>query len=205
MKIYRFITYAFETFFELPLVWSVDYIEKHLRQELDFVNEAKNSEMASSFLPQSLKDQVYIPKIYWPQTSTRILAMEYIDGVPLKTLEKPNSIFNSQKGTIMSTLVKLFGHQIFSSGFLHCDPHQGNVLIRSNPKTGKAQVVLIDHGLYVKASPLFSRTYARFWKSLFLNDISNLTDILQSWGINDVIEFNVGYNICKSNSSKTMV
>jgi aarF domain-containing kinase len=45
---------------------------------------------------------------------------------------------------------------IFTHGFVHCDPHPGNVLI--NPLNSKAQnnkdknsdfeIVLIDHGLY---------------------------------------------------------
>lgn len=42
-----------------------------------------------------------------------------------------------------------FIHFILNTG----DPHAGNVLVRSNPvDKKKVQVVLIDHGLYVKES-----------------------------------------------------
>lgn len=37
---------------------------------------------------------------------------------------------------------------IFVNGFVHCDPHPGNVLVRKRPGTGKAEIVLLDHGLY---------------------------------------------------------
>lgn len=41
---------------------------------------------------------------------------------------------------------------VFSHGFVHCDPHPGNVLINPLPgKQGKNrefEIVLIDHGLY---------------------------------------------------------
>ena len=32
-------------------------------------------------------------------------------------------------------------------GFIHCDPHPGNVLVRPG-KDGRAEIVLLDHGLY---------------------------------------------------------
>ena len=32
-------------------------------------------------------------------------------------------------------------------GFIHCDPHAGNVLVRPG-SDGTAQIVLLDHGLY---------------------------------------------------------
>jgi len=36
---------------------------------------------------------------------------------------------------------------IFLRGFIHCDPHPGNVLVRAG-EAGKAEIVLLDHGLY---------------------------------------------------------
>lgn len=45
----------------------------------------------------------------------------------------------------------IFSELIYSHGFVHTDPHPGNVLI--NPVTDKKgenefKVVLLDHGLY---------------------------------------------------------
>lgn len=37
---------------------------------------------------------------------------------------------------------------IFVNGFVHCDPHPGNVLVRKCPKSNKTEIVLLDHGLY---------------------------------------------------------
>ena len=34
------------------------------------------------------------------------------------------------------------------TGFVHGDPHPGNVFVRSSPK-GDAEIVLLDHGLYM--------------------------------------------------------
>jgi len=44
---YRLVCYLFEKAFDLPIYWTVDNIEDHLRTEVDFINEAKNSERAN--------------------------------------------------------------------------------------------------------------------------------------------------------------
>ena len=36
---------------------------------------------------------------------------------------------------------------IFKHGYVHCDPHPGNVLVRKNER-GETEIVLLDHGLY---------------------------------------------------------
>jgi aarF domain-containing kinase len=42
-----------------------------------------------------------------------------------------------------------FYAQIFAGGFVHCDPHPGNVLVRPHPgRPSEPQLVLLDHGLY---------------------------------------------------------
>lgn len=74
---------------------------------------------------------------------------------------------------IAEKLIKVFAEQIFYTGFIHSDPHPGNgkkspqgvevglglewvsmsqcalplVLVRKGPD-GKAELVLLDHGLY---------------------------------------------------------
>lgn len=90
----------------------------------------------------------------------------------------------------MDIVCRLFADQIFENGFIHADPHQGNMILRTNPNNkSKVQVVLIDHGLYVTTSPKFRRDYAVFWKSMFLNDFDTLKTVVSSWGINDVSIF----------------
>lgn len=45
-------------------------------------------------------------------------------------------------------LGKMYSEMIFVNGFVHCDPHPGNILVRRHSDTGKAEIVLLDHGLY---------------------------------------------------------
>ncbi|KAI0521117.1 ABC1 family-domain-containing protein [Xylaria bambusicola] len=83
---------------------------------------------------------------------------------------------------VMSTMVDLFSAQIFKWGVVHCDPHPGNIFIRRLP-SGKPELVLIDHGLYVYMEPKFRQQYALFWKSLMTFDNKTIADITEQWGI----------------------
>ncbi|KAK2875072.1 hypothetical protein FQN49_001812 [Arthroderma sp. PD_2] len=83
---------------------------------------------------------------------------------------------------VMTTMVDLFSAQMFLWGCLHCDPHPGNWFVRRLP-SGKAELVLIDHGLYVNMDPKFRHEYARFWKSLLTFDNSAIAEIVKGWGV----------------------
>lgn len=46
-----------------------------------------------------------------------------------------------------ASTVHALSSMIFSHGFVHCDPHPGNILVRQHPtRPGDHQIVLLDHG-----------------------------------------------------------
>lgn len=85
---------------------------------------------------------------------------------------------------VMTTMVDLFSAQMFLWGWVHCDPHPGNIFIRRKPN-GKPELVLIDHGLYIHMDPDFRHQYSRFWKALLTFDNQTLAEIAKGWGINN--------------------
>lgn len=42
---------------------------------------------------------------------------------------------------------QLYSEMIFLHGYVHCDPHPGNVLVKMTPSG--PTIALLDHGLYV--------------------------------------------------------
>nr|OQO32706.1 hypothetical protein B0A51_00084 [Rachicladosporium sp. CCFEE 5018] len=84
---------------------------------------------------------------------------------------------------VMQTMVDLFSAQMFLWGLVHCDPHPGNIFIRRLP-SGKPELVLIDHGLYISMDPKFRLEYALFWRSLMTFDNKTIAKVTQEWGIN---------------------
>lgn len=85
---------------------------------------------------------------------------------------------------VMQTMVDLFSAQMFLWGLVHCDPHPGNIFIRRLP-SGKPELVLIDHGLYIRMSPKFRHDYATVWRALMTFDNATIERVTRDeWGIN---------------------
>ena len=83
---------------------------------------------------------------------------------------------------VMTTMVDLFSAQMFLWGWVHCDPHPGNIFIRRLPN-GRSELVLIDHGLYVHMQPEFRHQYSLFWKSLMTFDNRTMKEVVGKWGV----------------------
>lgn len=89
---------------------------------------------------------------------------------------------------VMTTMVDLFSAQMFLWGWVHCDPHPGNIFIR-RLANGRSELVLIDHGLYIHMNPEFRHQYSLFWKSLMSFDNKTMKDVVSKWGVNNADVF----------------
>lgn len=114
-------------------------------RELDFNREARNIVL----LEETLEDEkrIKIPKVYEEFASREVLVMEWIDGVPLgslddKTREKIDTNDLAMAGA------EAFLKMIFINGFYHADPHPGNIMIL--PDSG--QLALLDFGMVGRLS-----------------------------------------------------
>lgn len=85
---------------------------------------------------------------------------------------------------VAKLISSVFNAQIFGPGFVHCDPHEANVLLREHPlKKGKPQIVLVDHGLYKKLDEDFQESYARLWKGIVMADIPEIKSSCEQLGV----------------------
>ena len=80
-------------------------------------------------------------------SSKRVLVTEFIDGVKVTESEQITAQGMSLKD-IDTNLLRVFSEQIFHTGFVHADPHPGNILIRK--VKGKSQIVLLGEQIKKK-------------------------------------------------------
>lgn len=176
---------------EFKFKWLAEETEKNLPIELDFINEAKNIEKVAKMLEKH--SFVKVPKVYWKYCSDRVLTMEYCEGMTVndRVSINKNKINVNQ---ITKRLGIIFSEMIFTHGFVHCDPHPGNLLI--NPKISKNsdnsknskndfEIVLLDHGLYQKLSDDFRYNYANIWMSILEKDMKKLEVQTQKFNIGE--------------------
>ncbi|XP_055351368.1 uncharacterized aarF domain-containing protein kinase 5-like isoform X2 [Paramacrobiotus metropolitanus] len=125
--------------------WIFGEVKGTLAMELDFVNEGRNSEKCARDL--SHLPFLYVPKVLWQLTSDRVLTTEFIDHAAKITEVDKIRKMGLSVADVNKNFLTIFGEQVFRSGFVHADPHPGNIFIRPD-KSGHAQIVLLDHGLY---------------------------------------------------------
>ncbi|KAG5437762.1 hypothetical protein PCANB_000475 [Pneumocystis canis] len=153
---------------EFTLTWLTEEMEFSLSQELNFKEEEKNAIRIKKYFEKVKKFSVYIPEIIWSEK--RILVMEYIKGVRVDDHEYMLAN-NISRDEVSAELSHIFNEMIFGGdGYLHCDPHCGNLLIRTRPKASQSkynfEIVLLDHGLYRKIPLDLQRSYAKLWLSI---------------------------------------
>ncbi|XP_071929926.1 putative ABC1 protein At2g40090 isoform X2 [Coffea arabica] len=159
--------------------WLVDEIRESLPKELDFLVEAKNSvKCMDNFrkLSPQVARYIYAPRVDWNLSTSRLLTMEYIDGAQvndLKTIQR----LGIQPRDVAKLVSQAFAEMMFKHGFVHCDPHAANVLVRPLRSGNgsifgrkKPQLVLLDHGLYKDLDDSIRINYAALWKGLIFSD-----------------------------------
>ena len=104
----------------------VEEFARTLEKELDFGLEAAYMER---FARQFTDDQtVYVPKVFREATRTRVLTMEWINGIKASDIDRLEKE-GLDRCEIARQGYALIMKQIFVHGFFHADPHPGNIFI----------------------------------------------------------------------------
>lgn len=142
----------------LKLRWLADETRRHMTEELDFVAEAENARRARGLLQGEFpRGQLVIPEVVPALSSSRVLTMEWVDGVRVDDAAGVCALGASPKA-VGALVQRVFASMIFRHGFVHCDPHPGNILVL--PSGG---IALLDHGVYRELSGALRRDYSGLW------------------------------------------
>ncbi|MBA2463210.1 MAG: AarF/ABC1/UbiB kinase family protein [Actinobacteria bacterium] len=120
----------------------VDEFARSIRQELDYKLEGRNADtFRRNFAGSEL---VLVPKVYWSYSGTRILTLEFLDGVQLADLDLDARSLEERR-ELAYRMSEAWMEMIFRHGFFHGDPHPANILILDGARIG-----LVDFGLVGK-------------------------------------------------------
>jgi ubiquinone biosynthesis protein len=117
----------------------VDEFARSIRQELDYRAEARNADQFRRNFARS--DTVRVPRVYWRYTTSRVLALEFLDGIQLADLE-PETRSEEDRRELAYRITDAWMAMIFRHGFFHGDPHPANILVLEDNTIG-----LVDFGL----------------------------------------------------------
>ncbi|XP_028356114.1 uncharacterized aarF domain-containing protein kinase 5 isoform X7 [Physeter macrocephalus] len=165
--------------------WVLQDLKGTLAQELDFENEGRNAERCAREL-QHFR-YVVVPRVHWDVSSKRVLTAEFCEGCKVNDVEAIKTMGLAVRD-IAEKLIKVFAEQIFYTGFVHSDPHPGNVLVRKGPD-GKGQLVLLDHGLYQFLDEKDRSALCQLWRAIILRDEAAMKAHAAELGVQDYFLF----------------
>jgi len=122
-------------------------LRSSLLRELDFKLEASNLITFSENLREF--EQIIIPEPVEDFCTSRVLTMEYLQGKKITDLS-PLRLMEIDGPGLARELFRAYLKQILLDGFVHADPHPGNVFL-----TEDDQIALLDLGMVVRLLPSF--------------------------------------------------
>jgi predicted unusual protein kinase regulating ubiquinone biosynthesis (AarF/ABC1/UbiB family) len=117
----------------------VDTFRRTLLDELDFKREAGNLKRLSEIVADY--DLLVVPLPVDDYSTSRVLTMDYIEGASISTINRA-VLIEMDTSRMAQQLSQAYLDQIIVHGFVHADPHPGNVLV-----TPDGRLALIDVGM----------------------------------------------------------
>jgi len=154
----------------------LDEVGAGLFRELDFQTEAAHIRRFRSLYAKQISQLgVVVPSVVPELTSTKVLVTEWIDGVP------PRALPPSERQELAKTAVRCLAMQLMTDGFIHCDPHEGNLLALDDGK-----VALLDFGLMAQMRTDHQEAMAHGVLNIMSENYPALEEIFRGMGVLDV-------------------
>jgi ubiquinone biosynthesis protein len=142
----------------------LEHLSASLKRELDFRQEASNIERMGSVLnPYPRLD---VPAVYGELSSSRLLVMEEIQGVPIR--EAPQGEARKEAAR---QLLESYYRQILTDGFFHADPHPGNMLWWHD------KIYFLDFGMIGELGPEVRELLMLLLMAFWQEDVGFLSDV----------------------------
>lgn len=121
----------------LQLSALAEEVDVHLRAELDFVEEANNTELVGRLVEGH--PDILVPKVVHPYVTEEVLVLEHIEG---KRVADDHGLDDERAAYLAREFFRAYVRQVAAEGVYHADPHRGNVLL-----TADGRLALLDFGL----------------------------------------------------------
>ena len=161
--------------------WLLPEFEETADMELDFKQEQRNSERIKAMFTH--RTDVHVPYVIDALSTRKVLTMEFVSGFRVDDVDAMVH-HGLAPLEVATTITSVFGEMIHVHGFVHCDPHPGNLMVQTHATNKQGhRLVLLDHGMYRRLEPSFRHSYCQLWKALLTQDLSLGTSTARQLGI----------------------
>ncbi|WP_246000358.1 ABC1 kinase family protein [Nocardioides pocheonensis] len=120
----------------------LDQFEHSLTAELDYEREARNLVRFGELTRRY--DRLLVPQPVDDLTTSRVLTMDYVEGRKVTDVG-PLGLTDVDTGPIVEQLFRAYLQSILREGFLHADPHPGNLLLTPDGRLGIIDLGMVAH------------------------------------------------------------
>lgn len=148
----------------------IQEVQSTLVEETDYTHELEVSELMREKCKNI--DHLFIPHYYKEWSSSRILTMDWVDGMLLSDwlLTKPTQF---EKTKVAQAIWDAFLYQISELQMVHADPHPGNFIVQPN-----GNLCMIDFGCVKRIQDDFYQGFFQLLKMDLLANKEALSEVL---------------------------
>jgi len=137
--------------------------------EMDYLHEAENSMRFQEDMKEL--EVVCVPKVYEDLSTKKVLVTEWVIG------EKLSESKAEDVKALVTTMLNCYLIQLLETGFLHADPHPGNLI-----RMPDGRICVLDFGLMGEVTKVQRDTLVEFIAHLSNKDWGNLVQSLNDLG-----------------------
>lgn len=124
----------------------IEDLHNSMLKECDFFLEAKHTKEFKSFIDSMKIKDITVPTIYDEFTTSKVITMEKLYGIPLRNPEEIKRIRNPSE--VIAKALQVWFLSLITFEFFHADVHSGNLMLLED-----GRIAFIDFGIVGKIQP----------------------------------------------------
>ncbi|GGK45315.1 ABC1 kinase family protein [Salinarimonas ramus] len=155
-------------------------IAERIREELDYVREAKHARIYGHILASV--PEVRVPTVVEDLSTKRLLSLEWLEGTKILSYKEADVEIRNRLAIAM---FKAWWHPFSSGAMIHGDPHLGNYTVWE--ADGEPQGInLLDYGCVRIFHPKFVGGVVDLYRGLQENDRARMVHAYETWGFKNL-------------------
>lgn len=149
-----------------------------VREEMDFREEAAHMALFHQNFARDAR--VRAPRVYTELARRRVLVMEWVQGDKVDRLAGRFASGDLDFERLMETLTEVYLRMLLVDGFVHADPHPGNILV-----TEAGTLIFLDWGMVVQLSRSTRESILRLALAAGRQDLDGMINGMYELGMID--------------------
>jgi predicted unusual protein kinase regulating ubiquinone biosynthesis (AarF/ABC1/UbiB family) len=152
-------------------------ISERLREELDYVHEAKSMRLYGAFFAG--RADIAVPAPDLSLSTGRVITMDWLDGRGLQSFKGEDL---ATRNRVARTLFEAWWTPLIKLGVIHGDPHLGNYSFTDDA----GRLNLLDFGCVRVFPPAFVGGVVKLFRAMSTGDREGEADAYHAWGFKDL-------------------